>query len=60
MSDHERDLLRMQLTAVRLAGIGLVNGGMAGLVWDYFLSWVGFTFINISMAEMGSMQVLCI
>lgn len=40
---------------LRLASIGLVDGGMAGLVWIYFVAWVGFSFVNVSMAEMGSM-----
>lgn len=35
--------------------IGLVNGGTAGLIWITFVCWIGFIFINISMAEMGSM-----
>ncbi|KAK6819479.1 hypothetical protein PG987_015962 [Apiospora arundinis] len=38
-----------------LSIIGLTNGGTAGYIWMYFVSWVGFTFVNLSMAEMASM-----
>lgn len=35
--------------------IGLTNGGTAGYIWMYLVSWVGFLFVNVSMAEMASM-----
>ncbi|CAK1364386.1 unnamed protein product [Cercospora beticola] len=35
--------------------IALTNGGAAGLIWTWFASWMGFTFVYLSMAEMGSM-----
>lgn len=38
-----------------LIGLGLENGGTAGIIWIYFITWIGFSFINVSMAEMGSM-----
>lgn len=38
-----------------VAAVGLSTSGSAGLIWIYFISWMGFIFINISMAEMASM-----
>ncbi|KAK8079403.1 hypothetical protein PG997_007221 [Apiospora hydei] len=35
--------------------LGLTNGGTAGYIWMYLVSWVGFLFVNVSMAEMASM-----
>ncbi|KAF6515541.1 hypothetical protein HZS61_004282 [Fusarium oxysporum f. sp. conglutinans] len=35
--------------------IGLVNGGTAGTIWMFFVCWMGFLFVNTSMAEMASM-----
>ncbi|KAI1046402.1 hypothetical protein LB505_009138 [Fusarium chuoi] len=37
--------------------IGLVNGGTAGLIWMFFVCWMGFLLVNTSMAEMASMFV---
>ncbi|KAF7591834.1 hypothetical protein BBP40_001031 [Aspergillus hancockii] len=34
---------------------GLQNGGLAGLLWSYVWSTVGFGFIIVSLAEMASM-----
>lgn len=34
---------------------GLVNGGLAGLFWSYIWTFVGFTFVELSLAEMASM-----
>lgn len=39
----------------RVASISLVNGGTAGYIWIFFISWMGFMLVNISMAEMASM-----
>lgn len=36
---------------------GLVNGGLAGLFWSYIWTFVGFTFVEMSLAEMASMCV---
>jgi len=36
---------------------GLVNGGIAGLFWSYIWTVVGFTFVELSLAEMASMYV---
>ncbi|KAJ1332069.1 choline transport protein [Microdochium nivale] len=41
--------------ALSIAVIGLLNGGTAGLIWSYFICWMGFLLVNTSMAEMGSM-----
>lgn len=34
---------------------GLINGGLAGLFWSYIWTFVGFTFVEMSLAEMASM-----
>lgn len=34
---------------------GLVDGGPAGLIWSYVWTFIGFTFIVASLAEMASM-----
>lgn len=36
---------------------GLINGGLAGLFWSYIWTFVGFTFVEMSLAEMASMYV---
>jgi hypothetical protein len=46
-----------QLNVDSVASYGLMNGGTAGLIWMYFISWIGFLCVNTSMAEMGSMWV---
>lgn len=42
-------------TMLGTSTIGLINGGTAGLIWMYLICWIGFIFVNTSMAEMGSM-----
>jgi choline transport protein len=37
------------------AYIALTNGGTAGYIYAFLVSWTGFMFINVSLAEMGSM-----
>jgi choline transport protein len=37
------------------AYIALTNGGTAGYIYAFLTAWVGFMFINTSLAEMGSM-----
>lgn len=44
--------------ALSVAIIGLSDGGTGGIIWISLVCWIGFIFINTSMAEMGSMQVL--
>ncbi|KAH7124297.1 amino acid/polyamine transporter I [Dactylonectria macrodidyma] len=41
--------------SLSVSTIGLVNGGTAGLIWMFFVCWVGFLLVNTSMAEMASM-----
>jgi hypothetical protein len=36
----------------------LINGGSGGLFWSYIWTLVGFTFVELSLAEMASMYVL--
>jgi hypothetical protein len=42
---------------VRVSTFGLINGGLAGLVWTYLATFVGFLTVIASMAEMASMWV---
>lgn len=42
-------------TVLGTTGIGLIDGGTAGLIWMYLICWLGFICVNTSMAEMGSM-----
>lgn len=42
-------------SALGLSQFGLENGGTAGFIWMFLICWIGFGFINTSMAEMGSM-----
>ncbi|KAF5716472.1 choline permease [Fusarium globosum] len=41
--------------SLSVSTIGLVNGGTAGLIWMFFVCWMGFLLVNTSMAEMASM-----
>ncbi|KAF4993990.1 hypothetical protein FGRMN_6121 [Fusarium graminum] len=41
--------------SLSVSTIGLLNGGTAGLIWMFFVCWVGFLLVNTSMAEMASM-----
>ena len=36
---------------------GLVDGGLAGLFWSYVWTWLGFSTVMASLAEMASMSV---
>jgi hypothetical protein len=36
---------------------GLIDGGLAGLVWTYLGAYAGFMMVIASMAEMASMYV---
>lgn len=50
------DVRQLTKPATRsVSTIGLVNGGTAGLIWMFFVCWVGFLLVNTSMAEMASM-----
>ena len=39
---------------------GLINGGLAGLVYMYLITFAGFLAVIASMAEMASMQIALI
>ncbi|UKZ61281.1 uncharacterized protein TrAtP1_002548 [Trichoderma atroviride] len=41
--------------SLSVSTIGLVNGGTAGLIWMFFVCWIGFLLVNTTMAEMASM-----
>ncbi|KAG7416715.1 putative amino-acid permease [Fusarium oxysporum f. sp. raphani] len=41
--------------SLSVSTIGLINGGTAGTIWMFFVCWMGFLFVNTSMAEMASM-----
>lgn len=34
---------------------GLINGGLAGIFWSYIWTFIAFTFVQMSLAEMASM-----
>jgi len=34
---------------------GLINGGLAGLVWGYFIVWCGYAMVFASISELASM-----
>ena len=34
---------------------GLVNGGLSGLVWGYFIVWMGYFTVFASVSELASM-----
>lgn len=48
---------RHSANTTSVSTIGLVNGGTAGLIWMFFVCWIGFLLVNTSMAEMASMYV---
>ena len=43
------------LTSDRSDYEGLQDGGLAGMLWTYVWSSIGFGFIIVSLAEMASM-----
>ena len=43
------------LTFCRATTQGLTDGGLAGLIWSYVWTLVGFSFVMASLAEMASM-----
>ena len=34
---------------------GLIDGGLAGVFWSYIWTFIGFGFVELSLAEMASM-----
>lgn len=51
----EKKRLCILTSCVAVSYMGLVDGGTAGLIWMFFICWIGFMLVNTSMAEMGSM-----
>ncbi|KAH8810844.1 amino acid permease [Xylogone sp. PMI_703] len=41
--------------ALMTSSFALIDGGMAGLVWGYFIVWIGYMFVFATIAEMASM-----
>jgi hypothetical protein len=41
----------------RTCSFALINGGTGGLVWGYFIVWMGYLLVFASIAEMASMYV---
>lgn len=39
----------------RTSFFSLMNGGTAGMIWGYLLTWIGYLLVFASMAEMASM-----
>ncbi|KAK8127242.1 hypothetical protein PG984_008350 [Apiospora sp. TS-2023a] len=48
-------LMQAWESVLAVGSIGLTNGGTAGYIWMFLVCWIGFGFVNTSMAEMGSM-----
>lgn len=48
-------LMQAWESVLAIGSIGLTNGGTAGYIWTFLVCWIGFGFVNTSMAEMGSM-----
>ncbi|KAK7981391.1 hypothetical protein PG988_003629 [Apiospora saccharicola] len=48
-------LMQAWESVLAVGSIGLTNGGTAGYIWMFLICWIGFGFVNTSMAEMGSM-----
>jgi len=42
-------------TNLRSSTFGLINGGVAGLVWGYFIIWMGYFTVFASISELASM-----
>lgn len=36
---------------------GLIDGGLAGLFWSFIWTFLAFSFVGLSLAEMASMYV---
>lgn len=47
-------------TQLAASSFGLINGGLAGLIYMYLFTFAGFLAVIASMAEMASMQVVLI
>lgn len=52
------NILLPTLTWSRTSFFSLLNGGTAGMIWGYFIVWIGYLLVFASMAEMASMWVM--
>lgn len=57
MSETACILMSTWETQLTASTFGLTNGGLAGLVWMYLITFAGFIAVVASMAEMASMRV---
>ena len=57
MSEAACILMSTWETQLTASTLGLVNGGLAGLIWMYLITFAGFITVIASMAEMASMRV---
>ena len=57
VSQFETEANKWILNRDSASTFGLINGGLAGLVWTYLGAYAGFLMVIASMAEMASMRV---
>jgi hypothetical protein len=57
VSQFETEGQQQLLNRYSASTFGLINGGLAGLVWTYLGAYAGFLMVIASMAEMASMRV---
>jgi hypothetical protein len=57
VSQFETEANKQVLNRYSASTFGLINGGLAGLVWTYLGAYAGFLMVIASMAEMASMRV---
>jgi hypothetical protein len=60
VSQFETEANNGVLNRYSASTFGLINGGLAGLVWTYLGAYAGFLMVIASMAEMASMRVTAI
>lgn len=46
----------LMITVHRTSFYGLLNGGPAGLVWGYLITWLGYLLVFASVSEMASIS----
>jgi hypothetical protein len=50
-----QDTIFWLLTSIRALSLSLLNGGTAGLFWNFIVACIGFVPVYCSIAELGSM-----
>ena len=60
VSQFETEGQQQVLNQYSASTFGLIDGGLAGLVWTYLGAYAGFLMVIASMAEMASMRVTAI